>query len=98
MKDLIELTIEYIREFFKNDFSGHDFYHTIRVYNLAKQIAETEKCDLEIVSLAALLHDVDDIKLVGKQKERFINAKTFLRKYNYNEEQIDKICHIISQV
>ena len=98
MEDLIELTIEYIREFFKNDFSGHDFYHTIRVYKLAKHIAKTEKCDMEIVSLAALLHDVDDIKLVGKQKERFINAKTFLRKYNYNEEQIDKICHIISQV
>ena len=98
MEDLIELTIEYIREFFKNDFSGHDFYHTIRVYKLAKHIAKTEKCDMEIVSLAALLHDVDDIKLVGKQKERFINAKTFLRNYNYNEEQIEKICHIISQV
>ena len=77
MKDVIEIAKEYVREFFKNDFSGHDFYHTIRVYNLAKHIAETEKCDIEIVSLATLLHDVDDIKLVGKQKERFINAKNF---------------------
>ena len=98
MKDIIELAIEYVKDFFKDDHSGHDYYHTMRVYNLARNIADSEKCDKEIVYLGALLHDVDDIKLVGEQKEKYINAKTFLRNNNYPEENIEKVINIISQV
>ena len=64
--ELIEKTIAYVKEFFKNDFSGHDFWHTLRVHNTAKSIAEKEECDKELVCLGALLHDVDDVKLVLK--------------------------------
>ena len=98
MENIINETIEFVKNFFENDYSGHDFYHTIRVYNLAKYIAGFEKCDTEIVSLSALLHDVDDIKIVGIQEEKYINAKSFLRKNNYPEEKIENICQIISQV
>lgn len=98
MNNIIEEAIEYVKIFFENDFSGHDFYHTLRVYNLAKNIASNEKCDIELVCLAALLHDVDDYKLVGIKDEIFINSKTFLRSHNYPIDRIDKICHIISQV
>ena len=98
MRNIITLEMYYAKEIFENDYSGHDFYHTIRVYNLAKYIAGFEKCDTEIVSLSALLHDVDDIKIVGIQEEKYINAKNFLRKQNYPEEKIENICHIISQV
>ncbi len=98
MKDIIELAIEYVKDFFKDDHSGHDYYHTMRVYNLARNIADSEKCDKEIVYLGALLHDVDDIKLVGEQKEKYINTKTFLRNNNYPKENIEKVIHIISQV
>ena len=45
MENLINKTIEYVKSFFEKDYSGHDFYHTLRVYNLAKNIAESEKCD-----------------------------------------------------
>lgn len=96
--NIIEETLKYVKEFFESDFSGHDFYHTLRVYNLAKTINEKEGGNKEIIELAALLHDVDDYKLVGEQQEEFYNAKTFLRKYNYPEEKIKEICHIISQV
>lgn len=63
----MDKTLEYVEDFFKEDFSGHDFYHTLRVYNLAKYIAQFEKCDTELVYLVALLHDVDDYKLVDKE-------------------------------
>ncbi|MBR4262938.1 MAG: HD domain-containing protein [Bacilli bacterium] len=96
--DLVNKTLLYVEEFFSNDFSGHDFYHTLRVYNLARNISYNIECDRELVYLASLLHDVDDYKLVGKQEERFINAKTFLKKNNYPQDRIDMICHIISQV
>lgn len=96
--NIIEETLEYVKKFFESDFSGHDFYHTLRVYNLAKTIKEKEGGNKEIIELAALLHDIDDYKLVGEQQEEFYNAKTFLRKHNYPEERIKEICHIISQV
>ena len=31
---------EFIKNVFSGDSSGHDFYHTVRVYKLATQIAE----------------------------------------------------------
>ena len=67
-----------VEEYFKNDFSGHDFYHTLRVFNLAREISKVEKGDSEIIELAALLHDVDDYKLVGEQEELFKNVVKFV--------------------
>lgn len=98
MNNIIDNAIEFVKNYFKNDFSGHDYYHTMRVYNLAKEISKKENGDTEIIELSALLHDVDDYKLVGKQDEIFKNAKTFLRTNNYPEDKIEMICHIISQV
>lgn len=98
MEDIINKTLDYVYDYFSNDYSGHDFYHTLRVYNLAKKIAIDEGGNIEIISLASLLHDVDDRKLVGKGQESFYNTKSFLNSCSYPKEKIDIICHIISQV
>lgn len=39
---MIEKTIEYVKQIFANDCSGHDYYHTMRVYRLAVEIAKQE--------------------------------------------------------
>lgn len=91
-------TLEYVKEYFKNDFSGHDYYHTLRVYNLSKHIARFEECNAQLVYLSALLHDVDDYKLVGHEEEPFHNAKTFLKHQGVSDDEIEQVCHIISQV
>ena len=88
MEDIVNKTLEYVKEFFKNDFSGHDFYHTLRVYNLAKYIANIEKCDKELVCLSALLHDADDHKLF--KTENNANARFFLAKNDVPEESIEQ--------
>jgi uncharacterized protein len=51
-----------------------------------------------LVQLGALLHDVDDYKLVGQQIDKFENAKRMMNKINIDSETINKVCSIISQV
>jgi len=95
--EIVEDAIEYVKEFFEDIKDGHDAYHTIRVYNIADKIAIEEKANIEIVRLVALLHDVDDRKIVGKDNN-LNNAKNFLKAHKVDKETIEKICDIIKQV
>ena len=55
MEQLVQNATKFIKEVFQNDFSGHDFFHSMRVYRTAMKIAQAEHADLEVVALAALL-------------------------------------------
>ena len=93
----VERAKNYIQMLFRNHADGHDVEHTMRVYRNAVRIAEHyPECDLELVSLAALLHDVDDAKLF--HTENNANARYFLRGQNVEEARIDEICAIINTV
>ncbi len=95
---MIENTIKYIKQIFAEDCSGHDYHHTMRVYRLAIQIAEQENADMLIVQLAALLHDVDDVKLSPETYETKKNAIDFMISNGANEKIIDSVCRIIDEV
>ena len=62
---MYEETKKFVERFHANDFSGHDFAHIERVRMMALRIAEIEGGDVQIIELAALLHDVADSKLGG---------------------------------
>ena len=66
---IIDDALDFVKEVFSTDFSGHDYFHTLRVYKMAVRIAQEEGANQEIVALAALLHDVDDIKLSPETHE-----------------------------
>ena len=55
MEQLVQNATKFIKEIFQNDFSGHDFFHSMRVYRTAINIAEAEHADIQVVALAALL-------------------------------------------
>lgn len=90
--------LEYIKEIFSGDSSGHDYYHTIRVYKLATEIAKQENADANIVQLAALLHDVDDIKLSPQTHNTKKNAVDFMTANKVDADIIDIVCKIIDEV
>ena len=98
MNTIIEDAITYAKQVFENDYSGHDFFHTLRVYKLATRIAEEEGADLLTVQLAALLHDVDDIKLSPETNAKKDRAVSFLNEHGVGKTYISTICEIISQV
>ena len=95
---IIENAINYVEELFKNEYSGHDHFHTLRVYKLAKTIAKEEGANSDIVELAALLHDVDDVKLSPLTTKNKDNARKFLLNNNVKESDIELICNIIDEV
>lgn len=98
MEQLVQNATKFIKEIFQNDFSGHDFFHSMRVYRTAINIAEVEHAGMEVVALAALLHDVDDRKFSPATAEKKENAARFMRSQNVPESEIRQVCQIIDEV
>ena len=95
---MINKAIEFAREIFERDASGHDFDHTMRVYRMAVTIAEETGADVQTVSLASLLHDVDDRKLSPQTCQNKDRAVGFLRGNGLDEGRISRIVQIISEI
>lgn len=101
MENLIKKIEAEAKKFFSSSKGCHDFEHTLRVYNLALHIGKKEKANLEILKLAALLHDIGRKKedqTSGKICHATLGAKLadkILKKYNYDKGLISKIIHCI---
>ena len=96
---IIELTVAFVKHTLVDAEGGHDWWHIFRVWQLSKRIAETEKADMLVVELGALLHDIADAKFqngdecVGPEK-----ARNFLLSINVNEEIIIHVERIITNI
>lgn len=79
---------------------GHDFWHIERVYKCALYIAEVEKCDLMVVSLAAIFHDFYDHKFNADSERKLKqgNIKDFFLKNGISEETVKKIFRVIDEI
>lgn len=98
-KILIEKTIAFVKEKLKDAEGGHDWFHIERVYNNAMNIAEHENCNITIVALGALLHDIADSKFHGGDET--IGPKLaweFLEAQNVPEETIIHVVNIIENI
>ncbi len=98
MKDIINEALIYTKNFFNKDYSGHDFYHTYRVYNTTNKICKNVKCDYNKARIIALLHDVDDYKISPKTCDNLDNARSFLHLNNVNIDIINSICSDIQNL
>ena len=94
---LLKATENFVKSVLEGDSSGHDWWHIHRVRKLALMIGKSEGADLFIVELAALLHDIDDWKLVGSEGEQE-NAKRWLKKCGIKDHEANRICGIIEGV
>jgi len=81
--------------------SCHEWEHVERVCNLALRIGKIEKADLEILTLASLLHDIarkeedDSNGKIDHAKKGTILAKEILKKHGFKVETIKNVCHCI---
>ena len=98
-EEIIQKTIDFVKNELKNAEGGHDWFHIERVYKNALLISENEKVDKTIVAFGALLHDIADSKFqdgdetVGPKK-----ARQFLKSQNISEEVIEHVVKIIENI
>lgn len=98
-KQLIDKTIRFVKKELANAEGGHDWFHIERVYKNTLQIAKDEKCDFQIVALAALLHDIADSKFYNGDEEIGPKvASDFLTKQGLDEVSVDHIKKIIENI
>lgn len=78
--------------------TGHDWWHIVRVRNNAKHIFATEGGDWLVIELAALLHDVGDRKVIGKDEDDYTIAESFLTSHNVDTDIVDQVLFIIKNM
>jgi len=97
--NLIENTIAFVKTQLKDAEGGHDWFHIERVYKNAILIAQNENCDLLVVQLGALLHDIADSKFHnGDETIGPKVAREFLEKQQVAENVIVHVESIISNI
>jgi uncharacterized protein len=97
--ELVKKIQALVYEQFKSDATGHDHFHIDRVFRMATRIQQEEGGNLEVIQLAALLHDISDHKLNGgKLNDGARVAREILLEQNADKVLTDQVCDIIDRV
>lgn len=97
--DLIAKTVLFVKEKLKDAEGGHDFFHIERVYKNAILIAKNETCNIRVVQLGALLHDIADSKFHnGDETIGPRIAREFLESEQVDEAIITHVVNIIENI
>jgi uncharacterized protein len=99
VRERIEAVREFARSFFERE-GTHGFSHVERVFNLCMHIGKEEGADLEVLALAALLHDIarpleDSGKVEDHALEGARIARRYLRSLGYPEDKVEAVAHAI---
>jgi uncharacterized protein len=98
-QDLIVTVEQRVRNLFEGEGTGHDWFHIDRVRKNALYLGKAEKANLQVVELAALLHDIADHKFnnhdlsVGPRM-----AKTILLQSGADNDMAERVAVIVSEV
>lgn len=97
--NLIEQVKIEVEKLLKKDKSGHGMKHINNVYNMSLRFAEKEKADRFVISLIALLHEVDDYKLFGKENANDLpNAMMIMNKFKVSPLIQEKVLESIKTI
>ena len=97
--DLIQNTIQLVKQKLEGTESGHDWFHIERVWKLSTYIQEREGGDQQVIELAALLHDIADPKFHNGDETlaaKIVNE--FLTEQKLDNETIGKVIFIIENM
>lgn len=93
-REVIERVEDYLKKEFLDRGDAHDYWHMMRVYKLAREICLAEGGELQVVSLAALLHDVADHKFLvsgESEEEKLAEVLDELEIFGGIRERVEEI-------
>ena len=91
---VIKNIISIVREVLEGEGSGHDWWHIVRVYNNAIDIAEKEgNADLFEIKLIALLHDIADHKFGYTDEDRRKKIINILENEDVDRGTIERVVY-----
>jgi len=97
--EIINKTVEFVKTELWNNDSAHDWWHIFRVWNLVKTIWKKENCDMFVVELWAILHDIADHKFYGWDENIWPKkAREILSSLEVSNEKIEHVENIIKNI
>jgi uncharacterized protein len=94
---LVRQTARFVKKSMMDEEGSHDWWHVHRVWLLARQLATAEGAHLQVVELAALLHDIADWKFNrGDETVGPATARAWLQSRQAPATLIDHVCQIIT--
>lgn len=93
--DLIENAEQFVKSRLSGEGTGHDWWHVVRVINVAKLIHEVEGGDWLTIKLTLLLHDVGDRKVINQDHDDYSIAEDFLVGSHADPPRIEAVMSII---
>ena len=99
METLVDQVKNHVKSLFANSEGSHDWHHIERVWNTAKMLHEKEGGTLQIIELAALLHDISDHKYNGGDYEKgATETKSLLLSLGSEPQLAEDVSKIVSQI
>jgi uncharacterized protein len=98
----LEEIIAEAKKIFAQGRKSHDWDHTRRVYNLCLHIGKREGAELEVLQLAAILHDIGREQQDASEGQvchaelGAVMAREILEKYGFPREMTEKVVHCIA--
>ncbi|CAD79169.1 MAG TPA: HD domain-containing protein [Rhodopirellula baltica] len=97
-KELVEKVEAIVRERMDGQAAGHGMEHVLRVLVSARAIQSEVGGDLQIVELAALLHDVGDAKFHEGVERSAEFAREILSGLGADFDLIEHVAHIVDNI
>jgi uncharacterized protein len=98
-EDIIKKTKLFVQNELKIAEGGHDWFHTLRVFNNALLISKDATVNTLVVALGALLHDIADSKFHdGDETVGPKVARKFLFENNVDSKVIEHVVNIIKHI
>lgn len=98
-KEIISGCVDFVKNSLKDAEAGHDWHHIERVHKNALLLAQRHECNMLVLELAALLHDIADAKFHdGDDSIGPKVARAWLEKELGDEEIVDHVVAIIENV
>ena len=97
--DVINLTVQFVKQKLADAEGGHDWFHIERVWRNAKLISNSENGNQLVIELASLLHDIADYKFNdGNEHIGPRIAENFLESINVERVIIKEVVFIIKNI